>query len=94
MKLRLFLLLLTFSFSFAQGSSNDQFLQEIATVFTPDDGLPETAFSELRPGESGNIIAYSAGGEFIYEGGRWKISSKTSSDPAKVKKDFKEQLIN
>ena len=54
-----------FSFSFAQVSSNGQFLQETVTVFTLDDGLPETVFSEIRLDEPKNIVAPTNGYGFF-----------------------------
>ncbi|MCK4747165.1 MAG: hypothetical protein KAT15_09025, partial [Bacteroidales bacterium] len=94
MKLRSIFLLLPLFFSFTQASGNDRFLQEIATVFTPDEGLPDTAFSDIRLDESGNILAVSAGGEFVYEDESWKISSKPSSDPAKGQKDSNDKALS
>ncbi len=62
-----------FSFSFAQVSSNGQFLQETVTVFTLDDGLPETVFSEIRLDEPKNIVAVSDEGEFIFDVDKWML---------------------
>jgi hypothetical protein len=87
MRLRLIILLLPLSFIFTLVRGNDQFLQEICTVFTPEDGLPETAFSDIRINASGNIIAASAEGEFIYDGDRWKIFSNS---PSKLEKEIEE----
>jgi len=94
MRFKFIFLLFSFSSSFAQINSNDQFLQEIATVFTLDDGLPETVFSEIRLDEFGNIIAASTGGEFTYDGNRWKIFSKPLSDVTKEKKDLDEDVLS
>jgi len=85
---------MSFSFSFAQVSSIDRFLQEIATVFTPEDGLPEARFSAIWLDESGNIIAASSGGEYIYDGDRWKILSKSSSDLSKEKMGVAEDVLS
>ena len=92
MKLRLLLLLLSFSLN--QVSGTGSFKQEMATVFTPVDGLPEAVFSEIRPDGSGNILAVSALGEFVYEDESWKISSKPSSDPAKGQKDSNDKALS
>lgn len=94
MRFKFIFLLFSFSSSFAQVNSNDQFLQEIATVFTLDDGLPETVFSEIRLDEFGNIIAASTEREFTYDGNRWKIFLKSSSNLTKEKKDFDEDVLS
>ena len=92
MRLSFVILLLPFSLLFAHANGNDRFLQEISTVFTPEDGLPETIFLEIRSGESGNIIAVSTGGEFIYDGNKWKIFSNLSSNLTTEKKEFDENV--
>ena len=69
-------------------------MQEIATVFTLDDGLPDARFSAIWLDESGNILAASSGGEYIYDGDRWKILSKSSSDLSKEKKDLDEDVLS
>ena len=68
MRLRFIILLLPLSFIFTLVNGGEQFLQEICTVFTPEDGLPDIAFMEIRTDESGSIIAVSSDGEFIYDG--------------------------
>jgi hypothetical protein len=88
------MLLLPFCFLTTQANSQERFLQEIAAVFTPEDGLPETIFSDLRLDESGNILAVSAEGEFMFDGDSWKISSKPSSDQAKEQKDPKDDVLS
>jgi hypothetical protein len=80
------MLLLPFCFLSAQANSNELFLQEIVTVFTAEEGLPETAFSEIRFDDSGNILAVSDQGEFMFDGESWKISSKPLSLQAKEQK--------
>jgi hypothetical protein len=94
MRLRQVMLLLPFCFLTTQANSQERFLQEIAAVFTPEDGLPETIFSDLRLDESGNILAVSAEGEFMFDGDSWKISSKPSSDQAKEQKDPKDDVLS
>ena len=89
----IFLLLLSFSSSFAQVNSNDIFLQEVATVYTPDDGLPEAIFSDIQLYKSGKVIAVSEKGTFIYDGGKWESSSNLSSDILKGKKDTDENIL-
>ena len=88
MRLRFIILLLPISFILTLANGSDRFLQEVSTVFTPDDGLPETPYLEIRLDESGNIIAVSAHGEFIYDGDGWKLFSNSS---LKLKKE-KEKL--
>jgi len=85
MRLRFIIFLLPLSFIFTQVDGSEQFLQEICTVFTPDDGLPEMPFLEIRINESGSIIAVSGDGEFIYDGEKWKIFPNSS-----LKKDKEE----
>lgn len=75
----LLLLLVPFCFSFAQISSTTPFEQEIATVFTPKDGLPEIAFTGLQIDKSGNILAISDQGIYKYNGKQWKLNSKAGS---------------
>jgi len=79
MRFKYICLLVSFSFAFTHAKSNDPFLQEIATVFTLNDGLPEIVFSEIRIDESSNIIAVSTSGEYMYDGDRWRILPKPSS---------------
>jgi len=88
MRLRFIILLLPLSFIFTRVNGSEQFLQEICTVFTTEDGLPEMPFLEIRTDESGSIIAVSTDGEFIYDGERWKLFSNSS---LKLKND-KEEL--
>ena len=94
MRFKFICLLVSLSLSFIHANSNDPFLQEIATVFTPDDGLPETVYSEIRLDESLTIIAVSNEGEFIYDGDRWTIYLKSSSNLTKEKKDFDEDVLS
>lgn len=89
----IFLLFLSFFYSFAQVNSNDIFLQEVATVFTPDDGLPEAKFSDIQFDNSGNIIAVSTEGTFSYDGGTWKSTSNPSPGLLKDKKDTDENIL-
>ncbi len=63
-------------------------------VFTLDDGLPETVFSEIRLDESMNIIVVSAQGEFIFDGDRWKIYSMSSSILTEEKKKSDENVLS
>ena len=83
-----------FSFSFAQVCSNDQFLQETVTVFTLDDGLPETVFSEIRLNEQKNIVAVSDEGEFIFDVDRWKNVTKSSSRLTEQKNNSHENILS
>ena len=94
MRFKFICLLVSLSFTITHANSKDPFLQEIATVFTPDDGLPETVYSEIRLDESLNIIAVSNGGEFIYDGDRWKIFSNSSSNLTNEKKEFDENVLS
>ena len=83
-----------FSFSFAQVSSNGQFLQETVTVFTLDDGLPETVFSEIRLDEPKNIVAVSDEGEFIFDVDKWKNVTKSSSRLTEQKNNSHENILS
>ena len=92
MKIRLLFLLLPLSLSGGQAGGQagiqaggqDRFLQEIATVFTPANGLPEAVYSAMRTRGSGEIIAVSAVGEFIYDGESWKnLNGKPSGSGRK-----------
>jgi len=94
MKFRLFFLLLPLSISFTQVSCNDRFLQEIATVFTSENGLPDTEFSEIMLDESGNILAVSAGRKFTYDGKSWKILSTSSTGLKKEKKGLEKNVLS
>ena len=93
MRHRFFILLLPFSFLVAHVNGNDRFFQEISTVFTPADGLPEIIVLNIRTSESGNIIASSAEQEFIYDGEIWRIFPASSDKAAKKKKEFKEDVL-
>ncbi len=73
------LLLLSFISSFAQPDSKDKFPQEIATVFTTDDGLPEAIYSDLQFDHSGNITAISGNKSYTYNGEVWKLDAKASN---------------
>jgi hypothetical protein len=66
---------------------SEQFLQEIATVYTSEDGLPESVYSEILHDKSGNIIAISSKGKFIYEGEEWNRFSKSLSKPIESNKN-------
>ena len=94
MRLRFILLLLPISFFIVQANNNEHFLQEIVTVFTSGDVLPESTFLNLRFGESGKIIAVTPESEFIYEGETWKIFSSSSDLSIKEKKDFDGDLLS
>lgn len=72
---------------------NDRFLQETATIFTSEDGLPQTVFSRIRRDHSGNIIAISARGKFIYDGGQWDPFSGSLSNLTKSQKDFDKDVL-
>jgi len=94
MKLRIFLLLLPLSLLFTQVSCNDRFLQEIATVFTSANGLPETEISEILLDESGNILAVSAEEKFTYDGTSWNILSTSSTSLKKEKKELEKDVLS
>ena len=87
----IFLLLAPFYFSIAQQTSSTPFDQEIATVFTPADGLPAFAFTGLQIDKSGNILAVSDQGIYKYDGKRWKLSSKV--EPVKKEAPFSEGVL-
>jgi hypothetical protein len=78
MKFKYIFLLLSFSLSFAQTKSDDKFLQDIATVFTVEDGLPEAVYSELCMNDEGNIVVISNGREFVYDDDQWKLFKNSS----------------
>ncbi|RLD76728.1 MAG: hypothetical protein DRJ10_13125, partial [Bacteroidetes bacterium] len=88
----LILLFVPFYFSFVQIGSNDQFQQEVATVFTLEDGLPEIAFSDIQLDKSGNILAVSKEGVYKYNGEKWRLFSKTS-DLLKTKTTFDDKNV-
>ncbi|MEF8845656.1 MAG: two-component regulator propeller domain-containing protein, partial [Bacteroidales bacterium] len=73
--------------------SNNRFLQETATVFTEEDGLPAMVFKELRRGKGGTIIALSADEQFIYNGENWEHFSNSLSDLRERKRDCKEDVL-
>ncbi len=83
----LLFLFIPFYFSSAQVNHNDKFKQEVATVFTVEDGLPEIVFSELQLDNSGNILAVSAEGVYTYDGNKWKRNSRASTALSKDKKN-------
>ncbi len=88
MKLITPLTFLFFSSSlFAQPNSNEKFLQEVATVFTSDRGIPETSFSSVKTDKTGNIIAVSNTGTYKYESDWWKLISKNPLNSPKKKKN-------
>ena len=89
----IFLLFLSFSFSFAQVNSNDNFLQEVATVFSQDDELPEAIFSDIQFDKSGHIIAISTEGAFRYDGEKWESYQDPSPDFLKEKKNTDENIL-
>lgn len=77
MKYIFIILLFSLNTLIAQASSSDKFLQEIPTVFTPDDGLPEIVYTDVNKDESGKITVSSAKGEFTLVGSKWqKVDSK------------------
>ena len=79
------ILFLSFSFTYAQVKSNDKFLQEIATVYTTADGLPEAVYSEIRIDESKNILVVTDDKEYIYKNNKWELLKNTKSNSKKEK---------
>lgn len=76
------ILLISFSSLFAQIKHDDKFLQEVATVYTMADGLPELSFTNVYKDESANIIACSNEGDFILIDSKWQ-----SHDSRIIKKE-------
>ncbi|MEN8193995.1 MAG: two-component regulator propeller domain-containing protein [Bacteroidota bacterium] len=91
------LLLLSLSL-IAQIKSSDSFIQEVATVFTPKDGLPEVEVTEINFDQHNNPIAVTAEGNYLFNGKIWKsfsykINLSDKDDiPEEIK--FKEQILS
>lgn len=56
---------------FGQIKSSSTFYQDVATVFTIRDGLPVQKYDSLGFSESGEIIAFSSIGKYLFDGKRW-----------------------
>ncbi len=85
MKYKIFFLFFSFYTLSAQVNSNDKFLQEVAKVYTPANGLPETRFTDIQLSQDGKVIAISEEGEYLFDGAKWNkrnnsINSKKVSD--------------
>ena len=92
MKLKICSLLITviFSFlSFSQVRHDQKFNQEIAEIFTVDDGLPEVKFTRIYFDKKGDVKAVSEDGSFKYDGEKWSRIKSGEKDKAFVsgKKD-------
>lgn len=82
MKLVLTIIFLFSSFLSGQIKSSDKFLQEVATVFTPSDGLPEGIYINISKDNNGNIIANSEMGQYHFKNGEWgKVKNKSNAVP-------------
>ena len=90
----IFLLLLSFISSIAQPDSEDKFSQEVATIFTPADGLPETVYSDLQIDESGAIFAISKEGMFRYSDAKWEAITKLPADIIKKKNELTSDVLS
>ena len=78
--------LLFASLAFGQTSHTEQFQQEIATVFTENDGLPAIAVNEIRLNQQDQPIAITRKGDFIFEKGTWQSYSQAIPPPIKPQK--------
>jgi hypothetical protein len=78
----------------AQPGSQEPFLQEIATVFTAADGLPDTIFTAIRSAGSGQILAISAAGTYLFDGKTWKIHPESSGQPAEERQGSSKGVLS
>ncbi|MEE9432230.1 MAG: hypothetical protein V3V16_14365 [Melioribacteraceae bacterium] len=76
MKSTFILLLLFSSIMFGQIKSTDNFIQEVPTVFTPKDGLPNIEINKINFDEKNNPIAITNEGNYLFRGSEWKLTSK------------------
>ncbi|MCB9208792.1 MAG: hypothetical protein H6609_05380 [Ignavibacteriales bacterium] len=76
MRIVLFFYLLLSSLIVAQIKGTDIFIQEVATVFTEKNGLPEVNVSKIILNRQNKPIALTEKGEFIFNGKEWKSNIK------------------
>ncbi|MCB9218290.1 MAG: hypothetical protein H6610_02375 [Ignavibacteriales bacterium] len=76
MRIVLFFYLLLSSLIVAQIKGTDIFIQEVATVFTEKNGLPEVNVSKIILNRQNKPIAVTEKGEFIFNGKEWKSNIK------------------
>lgn len=80
MNIVLSIILLFSSFLSGQIKSTDKFLQEVANVYVPSDGLPEGRYTTIIKDKNGNLLANSEMGEYILTNGEWgKIINKSKA---------------
>lgn len=84
MKIKITFLLLLSSLTFGQIKSTDIFIQDVATVFTPKDGLPEIEVTKIN--FNNNIpIAITSKGLYKFNGKKWNVISKNDNKNEKNK---------
>ncbi|MCB9260586.1 MAG: hypothetical protein H6612_14665 [Ignavibacteriales bacterium] len=76
MRIVLFFYLLLSSLIVAQIKGTDIFIQEVATVFTEKNGLPEVNVLKIILNRQNKPIALTEKGEFIFNGKEWKSNIK------------------
>ncbi len=79
MKIKFALLLFVNSLIFAQINSTDIFLQDVATVFTQKDGLPEIDVLSISIDNKINPIVVTKQGSYQFDGKLWKLTSVTKN---------------
>lgn len=76
----------------AQIKSSDKFIQEVATIFTVKDGIPNTEFTKIEI-ENNNVYAVSKESKFIYNGKSW-LKLKNNTKITETKKEQNTEILN
>ena len=71
MRLCVPLILMMVQLGFGQTNHSDVFLQDVATVFTTEDGLPDLVIQRIVFSDDGKPIAVSAEGSAILDNNKW-----------------------
>ena len=85
MKSKFIMLLLISSIMFGQIKSTDNFIQDVATIFTPKDGLPDIAVSKIIF-DNEKPIAITKEGNYRFDGKVWQLIADGNS-PAEDKSE-------
>ncbi|MCK5458109.1 MAG: hypothetical protein KAI45_13355, partial [Melioribacteraceae bacterium] len=85
MKSKFIMLLLISSIMFGQIKSTDNFIQDVATIFTPKDGLPDIAVSKIIF-DNDKPIAITKEGNYRFDGKVWQLIADGNS-PAEDKSE-------